>query len=77
MTAVVSPHGNHEPEPLILAQALDLAWDEVAFALARDDLDASTLRTFMAIAVVTGLSEGEHNLDRLKERALDAIATDY
>jgi hypothetical protein len=56
---------------------LDLAWDEVAFALARDDLDAATLRTFMAIAVVTGLREGEHNLDRLKERALDAIAKVY
>ena len=74
---MVSPDAHHEPEPLILARALDLAWDEVAFALARDDLDAATLRTFMAIAVVTGLREGEHNLDRLKERALDAIAKVY
>ena len=74
---MVSPDSHHEPEPLILARALDLAWDEVAFALARDNLDAATLHALMAMAVVTGLREGEHNLDRLKERALDAIAKVY
>lgn len=44
---MVSPDAHHEREPLILARALDLAWDEVAFALVRDDFDAATLRTFM------------------------------
>jgi hypothetical protein len=74
---LVSPGGHHEPEPLVLTRALDLAWDEVAFALARDDLDAVKLRTAMALAVLTGLRESEHDLERLKELALDAIAKVY
>jgi hypothetical protein len=69
--------GRYEPETLVLMRALDRAWDEVEFALARNDLDSAGLRTLMAVAVAAGLREGEHDLERLKELALEAIARIY
>jgi hypothetical protein len=71
------PSGRYEPETVVLMRALDRAWDEVEFALARNDLDSAGLRALMAIAVAAGLRDGEHDLERLKELALDAIARVY
>jgi hypothetical protein len=66
---------------------LDTAWDEVAFALARSDLDSTRLRTLMAlalaiaiaiaIAIAAAIREGERDLDRLKEIGLETIAAAY
>jgi hypothetical protein len=66
-----------EPEMLVLMRALDMAWDEVEFALASNDVDSECLRTIMAVSIMAGLRNGEHDLERLKELALEAIAKVY
>jgi hypothetical protein len=71
------PSGRYDPETLVLMRAVDRAWDEVEFALARNDLDSEGLRALMAVAVVAGLHKGEHDLERLKELALEAVARVY
>lgn len=58
-------------------RALDTAWDEVEFALARTDLDSTRLRTLMALAIAAAIREGEGDLDRLKEIGLETIAAAY
>jgi hypothetical protein len=71
-------HGEHlAPETVVLIRALDAAWDEVEFALARTDLDSTRLRTLMALAIAAAIREGEGNLDRLKEIGLEMIGAAY
>ena len=65
------------PETVVLMRALDTAWDEVEFALARTDLDSTRLRTLMALAIAAAIREGERDLDRLKEIGLETIAAAY
>jgi hypothetical protein len=70
--------GEHlAPETVVLKRALDTAWDEVEFALARTDLDSTRLRTLMALAIAAAIREGEGDLDRLKEIGLETIAAAY
>jgi hypothetical protein len=70
--------GEHlAPETVVLIRALDTAWDEVEFALARTDLDSTRLRTLMAVAIAVAIREGEGNLDRLKEIGLEMIGAAY
>jgi hypothetical protein len=82
----LAPQCEHlAPEAAVLIRVLDTAWDEVAFALARSDLDSTRLRTLMAlaiaiaiaIAIAAAIREGERDLDRLKEIGLETIAAAY
>ena len=57
--------------------ALDGAWDEVELSLASNAIDPAGLRTVMAIRIMTAVRDGEHDPERLKELALDAIAKVY
>lgn len=70
--------GEHlAPETVVLIRALDTAWDEVEFALARTDLNSTRLRTLMALAIAAAIRDGEADLDRLKEIGLETIAAAY
>jgi hypothetical protein len=71
------PREPRELDTLVLKHALDMAWDEVEFALARNDLDSARLRAIMAAAVLAGLREGEQDLEHLKDLAIGAIAKTY
>jgi hypothetical protein len=74
----LAPQCEHlAPEAAVLIRVLDTAWDEVAFALARSDLDSTRLRTLMALAIAAAIREGERDLDRLKEIGLETIAAAY
>ena len=74
----LAPQCEHlAPEAAVLTRVLDTAWDEVAFALARSDLDSTRLRTLMALAIAAAIREGERDLDRLKEIGLETIAAAY
>jgi hypothetical protein len=74
----LAPQCEHlAPEAAVLIRVLDTAWDEVAFALARSDLDSTRLRTLMALSIAAAIREGERDLDRLKEIGLETIAASY
>ena len=74
----MAQQGEHlAPETAILIRVLDAAWDEVAFALARSDLDPTRLRTLMALAIAAAIREGEGDPERLKEIGLETIAAAY
>ena len=61
----------------LMGQAFDAAWEEVALALASNDDNPTALRTLMAVRIMAAVRDGERDLERLKELALDAIAKGY
>ena len=68
----------YDPETLhLMSGALDAAWDEVELMLASDAVDPKGLRTVMAVRIMAAVRDGEHDPERLKELALDAIAKVY
>ena len=56
---------------------LAAAWDEIELILASNTVDSEGLHTVMALRIMAAVRDGEHDPDRLKERALDAIAEVY
>ena len=65
----------YDPETLyLMGGALDAAWEEVGFALADKDANPTALRTLMAVRIMAAVHHGEHDPERLKAVALDAIA---
>ena len=75
---MVFPRECYDAETLdLMTRALDAAWDEVELALASNTFDATGLRTVMAVRIMAAVRDGEHDPERLKELALDAIAKVY
>jgi hypothetical protein len=75
---MVFPSDCYDAETLdLMTRALDAAWDEVELALASNTFDATGLRTVMAVRIMAAVRDGEHDPERLKELALDAIAKVY
>ena len=69
------PDDCYDPETLgLMTKAFDAAWDEVGFALASKDDNPTALRTLMAVRIMAAVRDGEHNPERLKDLALEAIA---
>jgi hypothetical protein len=69
------PRECYYPETLkLMSRAFNAAWDEV---LAGSTVDPTGLKTVMAIRIMTAVRDGEHEPARLKELALDAIASVY
>ena len=72
------PRECYDPETLdLMTGVLDSAWDEVELALASNDYDPAGLRTVMALKIMAAVRDGEHDPERLKALALDAIAKAY
>ena len=68
----------YNPETLdLMTGALDAAWDEVELVLASSTVDPRGLKTVMALRIMAAVRDGEHDPERLKELALDAIAQVY
>jgi hypothetical protein len=68
------PSDSFDAETLaLMRKAFDEAWEEIGFALARDDFDPSGVRTLMALRIMAAVRDGERDPERLKELALRAI----
>ena len=68
------PDECYGPETLdLMTRALHAAWEEVGFALD----DRSSLRAVMALRIIAAVHDGECDLERLKELALDAVVKAY
>jgi len=61
----------------LMQKAFDAAWEETGFALARGDFDPTSLRTLMAIRIMTAVRDGERDPERLTELALATIGEAY
>ena len=61
----------------LMSGAFDAAWGEVGFVLAIRDVDPTAVRTVMAIRIMTAVRGGEHDPERLKELALEAVPEAY
>ena len=61
----------------LMGQAFDAAWEEVGLALASNDDNPTALRKLMAVRIMAAVRDGERDPERLKELALEAIATPY
>ena len=72
--AMSFPDECYGPETLdLMTRALHAAWDEIGFALD----DRSSLRAIMALRIIAAVHDGERDLERLKELALDAVVQAY
>ena len=72
------PEDCYGPETLgLMTQAFDAAWEEAEYALASNTFDPTGLRRLLALKIMAGVRDGEHDPDRLKELALEAIAKVY
>jgi hypothetical protein len=72
------PRDCYGPETLgLMTQAFDAAWVEVEYALASNTFDPTGLRRLMALKIMAAVRDGEHDPDRLKELALEAVAMSY
>jgi hypothetical protein len=61
----------------LMSRAFDAAWEETEYALANNTFDPTGLRRMMAVRIMVAVRDGEHDPERLKELALDAIAKAY
>jgi hypothetical protein len=72
------PKDCYNPETLhLMTEAFDAAWEEAEYALASNTFDPTGLRRLMALRIMAAVRDGEHDPERLKELALDAIAKPY
>ena len=72
------PRECYDPETLkLMSRAFDAAWDEVELVLASSTVNSTGLKTVMAVRIMLAVRDGEHEPARLKELALDAIASVY
>ena len=72
---MIFPREHFTPETLdLMTWAFDAAWEEVEFALARQDGNPTALRTLMAVRIMAAVRDGERDPERLKELALDVVA---
>ncbi len=72
------PSDSFDAETVALMQkAFDEAWEEIGFALARDDFDPSAVRALMALRIMTAVRDGVRDPEQLKELALTAIKDAY
>jgi hypothetical protein len=72
------PKDCYDPETLgLMTQAFNAAWQDAEYALASNTFDPTGLRRLMALRIMTAVRDGEHDPERLKELALDAIAKVY
>ena len=61
----------------LMTKAFDAAWEEAEYALASSTFNPTGLRRLMALRIMAAVRDGEHDPERLKELALDAIAKAY
>jgi hypothetical protein len=67
------PNAHYEPELLkLMTDALDAAWRDQQRA--SDDIAGRAMRTAMAFQIMTAVSAGERDPERLKLAALSAAA---
>ena len=72
------PKDCYDPETLgLMTKAFEAAWQEAEYALANSTFDPTGLRRLMALRIMAAVRDGEHDPERLKELALDAIAKAY
>jgi hypothetical protein len=68
----------YDPETLgLMTQAFNAAWQDAEYALASESFDPTEVRALMASTIMAAVRDGEHDPERLKELALDAVAKAY
>ena len=61
------PNDCCDPETLcLMTQALDVAWEEVGFALVNEDVTPTALRQMMAVRIMAAVRDGERDPERLQ-----------
>jgi hypothetical protein len=74
MTGVTFPSGCYGPHKLaLMTLALDAAWEEAETVVRDEECGRNALRTTMALKIMVAVKEGERDLGRLTQLALEAI----
>ena len=69
------PRDCYDPETLgLMTKAFDAAWEEVGFALVKEDVPPVALRKIMAVRIMAAVRDGERDPELLKELAIEAVA---
>ena len=71
MTFPTDCYGPHKLALMTLA--LDAAWEEVEATVRDKECRSNSLRTIMALQIMAAVKEGERDLGRLTQLALEAI----
>jgi len=72
------PKDCYDPETLgLMTKAFNAAWQEAEYALASSTFNPTGLRRLMALRIMAAVRDGEHDPERLKELALEAIGKGY
>jgi hypothetical protein len=74
MTGVTFPSDCYGPHKLaLMTLALDAAWEEVETVIRDKGSKSTALRTTMALKIMVAVKEGERDLGRLTQLALETI----
>jgi len=76
-TTATSPPSNDDERLAQRTSALEMAWAEVTAIAGKRESGLAGLRTIMSVAILLAAHEGEQDLARLKQLALDAVTEIY
>ena len=76
-TTATSPPSNDDERLALRTNALEMAWAAVTTIESKRDSGLAVLRRIMSVAILLAEHEGERDLDRLKQLALDAVTEIY
>ncbi len=76
-TTATSPPSNDDEGLALRTSALEMALDEVTAIAGKRESGLAGLRTIMSVAILLAAHEGERDLARLKQLALDAVTEIY
>lgn len=76
-TTATSPPSNDDEGLALRTSALEMAWAEVTAIAGKRESGLAGLRTIMSVAILLAAHEGERDLARLKQLALDAVTEIY
>lgn len=76
-TTATSPPSSDDEGLALRTSALEMAWAEVTAIAGKRECGLAGLRTIMSVAILLAAHEGERDLARLKQLALDAVTEIY
>ena len=76
-TTATSPPSKDDEGLALRTSALEMAWAEVTAIAGKRKSGLAGLRTIMSVAILLSAHEGERDLARLKQLALDAVTEIY
>lgn len=76
-TTATSPPSDDDKVLALRTSALEMAWAEVTAIAGKRESGLAGLRKIMSVAILLAAHEGERDLARLKQLALDAVTEIY